>query len=121
LEAVYDDSLSEGYNLVVIEDETASPLWARFYEIDTNKPMFMESDGTVKDTFDELSYPGRIQYRWLVDKPAPLLYEEYPAWKEARQREALNRTLPYIIIAVVACLVGTAVVGFALWRRRQAK
>jgi hypothetical protein len=119
LETVYDDSLSEGYNLITIEDETAPPLWARFYEIDTNKPMFMESDGTVKDTFNELSYPGRIEYKWLVDKPGPMVYEEYPAWKQARQREALNRALPYIVPVVVACI---AVVGIAIGlivRKRQ--
>jgi len=120
LERVYDDSLSEGYNLVVVEDETAPPLWARFYEIGTNKPMFMESDGTVRDTFDELTYPTRVSYNWLVDEPAPLLYEEYPAWKESHQQG--TGVSGYVVPASVACVaLCAAVAGIWWWRRRFAR
>jgi hypothetical protein len=121
VDRIEDDSLPAGYDLVVVEDETAPPLWARFYDIETSKAIYPDRDGSVYESMNDLSYERRTGYRYITDKPTSMLYEEYPAWKEARQREAQNRTLPYIILAVVACIVGTAVVGFVLWRRRQAK
>jgi PelA/Pel-15E family pectate lyase len=122
LDRIEDDSLEDGFDLVVVEDETAPPLWARFYEIDTNKPMFMESDGTVKDAFNDLSYPGRIKYKWLVDAPAPMLYEEYPAWRQAHQPEGSDNVLLYVAVVVAVCVVvGAVVVGGKLWKRRREK
>jgi hypothetical protein len=63
----------------------------------------------------------RTGYRWLTDRPALLLNEEYPAWKQARQREALNRALPYIIVIAVCAIAGAALVDLMLRRRRQAR
>jgi PelA/Pel-15E family pectate lyase len=121
VDEIADDSLSEGYDLVVVEDETAPPLWARFYEIGTNKPIYADADGAIKESLADLSYERRVGYRWLTDRPASMLYEEYPAWKQARQPKAGN-TLLYVILAVAVCVVaGAALVGFTLWNRRQAK
>ncbi len=104
----------------MVEDETAPPLWARFYEIGTNEPIYADADGAIKESLADLSYERRVGYRWLTNRPTSLLYEEYPAWKQARQREATNRTLLYVIPATVACI---AVIGFAaglmICKRRQ--
>ena len=73
-------------------------------------------------TFDELSYPSRVKYRWLVDKPAPMLYEEYPAWKQANRLEKPDNTLLYVAAVVAACVVvGAVIVGVKLWKRRLKK
>jgi PelA/Pel-15E family pectate lyase len=120
VDRIEDDSFRYGFDLVAVEDETAPPLWARFYEIDTGKAIFPDRDGTVYESLNDLSYERRTGYNYITDRPATMLYKDYPAWKEARQREALNSMLPYIILAVVACVVvGVALVGFALRRRRR--
>lgn len=119
VDEIADDSLSEGYDLVVVEDETAPPLWARFYEIGTNKPIYADADGAVKESLADLSYERRVGYRWLTDKPTSLLYEEYPAWTQARQREALNHALPYIVLMVAACIAVVGVTIGLIVRKRQ--
>jgi PelA/Pel-15E family pectate lyase len=121
VERITDESLSEGYDLVVVEDETAPPLWARFYEIGTNEPIFADADGAIKGSLADLSYERRVGYRWLTDRPASLVYEEYPAWKQARQQEATARTLRYIVPAVLVCiLIGIIALGSKRRKQRQA-
>ena len=71
----------KGYDQVVVEDRAAPSLWARFYDVSTNKPMFCGRDGVVKNTIAEIEYERRNGYRWYVDRPARLLEREYPAWR----------------------------------------
>jgi hypothetical protein len=120
VDRIEDDSFRYGFDLVAVEDETAPPLWARFYEIETGKAIFPDRDGSVYESLNDLSYERRTGYKYTTDRPATMLYKDYPAWKEARRREALNRVLPYIILAVVLCVVVVAaLVFFALRKRRR--
>ncbi|MBN2394615.1 MAG: pectate lyase [Anaerolineae bacterium] len=117
VDRIEDASLEKGFDLVVVEDATAPPLWARFYDIDTNQAIFPDRDGSVYDSLNDLSYERRTGYNYLTDKPASLLYEEYPTWKQAQQPQA-NSTALYIVFA--GCVViGTVFVGFILWRRHR--
>ncbi len=75
----------KGYDQVVVEDAGAPPLWARFYDLQTNKPMFCGRDGVVKDTIAGIEYERRNGYRWYVDRPAKLLNREYPEWRKQQQ------------------------------------
>ena len=73
--------LSEGYDQVIGFDPTGeSLLWARFYEIGTNYPMFVDREGTVHAAFSELPYERRINYLWLGDWAQNLLEKDYPNW-----------------------------------------
>lgn len=72
----------KGYDKVVVEDPAAPPIWARFYDLETNKPMFCGRDGVVKNTIAEIEYERRNGYNWYVDRPARLLDREYPAWRK---------------------------------------
>lgn len=65
---------------VVITDPNAPPLWARFYEIGTNQPIFSGRDGVIKYNVTEIESKRRNGYRWYTDAPAKLLNKEYPAW-----------------------------------------
>jgi PelA/Pel-15E family pectate lyase len=56
----------------VVPDATAPPLWARFYEIGTNRPIFSGRDSVVKYQLSEIEYERRTGYRWYVDRPAQL-------------------------------------------------
>ncbi len=71
----------KGTDMTVVSDPSAPPLWARFYDLSTNRPIFCGRDGIVKQTLAEIEYERRNGYRWYVDRPARLLETEYPEWK----------------------------------------
>lgn len=78
-----DPSLPRGYDLVVGFDPVgSSPLWARFYEIGTNYPMFVDRDGTVHYALSEIKHERRVGYRWLGAWARELLEKDYPVWRE---------------------------------------
>ncbi len=76
-----DANAPRGKNKVVVHDANAPPLWARFYEIETNRPIFVDRDGVAKFQLSEISYERRNGYGWLGDWPKDLLDRDYPAWK----------------------------------------
>ncbi len=45
-------------------DVYARPLWARFYELDTNRPFFCDRDGIVKYDVEQLDPERRGGYTW---------------------------------------------------------
>jgi len=77
-----DKSTPRGYDKVIIEDPTAPPLWARFYEIGTNRPIFGDRDGKVYYAMSEISPERRTGYTWYGNWPAELLSRDYPAWQK---------------------------------------
>ena len=87
LERRPDASLPKGYDLVVTESRGAPPLWARFYEIGTGRPMFCGRDGVVKYRLSEIDAERRTGYAWYTDAPAALLARDYPAWRAKTRRE----------------------------------
>jgi PelA/Pel-15E family pectate lyase len=48
----------------VVEDPSAPPLWARFYEIETNRPFFCGRDGVKKQQLSEIEAERRNGYAW---------------------------------------------------------
>ncbi|TWT83451.1 Pectic acid lyase [Planctomycetes bacterium CA13] len=46
------------------EDASARPLWARFYEIQSNRPFFCGRDGIVKYDIEEIESERRSGYSW---------------------------------------------------------
>lgn len=66
---------------VVVADPAAKPLWARFYSIDGNQPMFVGRDGVVHDELADIERERRLGYAWLGDWAAKLLDKEYPKWQ----------------------------------------
>jgi len=82
VERVHDPSAPGGRDKIVVKDPTAPPLWARFNEIGTNKPIFCSRDGIPRETLAEISHERRNGYSWLTGRPAKLLAEDYPAWQK---------------------------------------
>lgn len=66
----------------VVEDPTAGPLWARFYEIGSNRPIFLGRDSVVRYSLAEIETERRGGYRYYGTWPASLLDEDYPRWRE---------------------------------------
>jgi pectate lyase len=71
-----------GRDRVVVKDPAAPPLWARFYEIGTNRPIFADRDGVKKYSLAEIGHERRNGYAWLGAWPGRLLEREFPAWKQ---------------------------------------
>jgi PelA/Pel-15E family pectate lyase len=82
-----DTSLPKGFDRVVVADEKAAPLWARFYDITTNRPMFCGRDGIIKFMLAEIEHERRVGYSWYTNAPAELLSKEYPAWQAKQTRK----------------------------------
>jgi PelA/Pel-15E family pectate lyase len=81
-------------DVVVVADPDASPIWARFYEIGTNRPIFSGRDGVIKYSLAEIERERRSNYSWLGDYATSLLVEDYPQWmgRWAPQRDLLAGT-----------------------------
>lgn len=67
---------------VVVKDPEGGSIWARFYEIGSNRPIFVGRDGVVKYSVAEIEHERRTGYNWYVEEPATLLGKDYPAWKK---------------------------------------
>jgi PelA/Pel-15E family pectate lyase len=59
----------------------ANPLWARFYSIATNKPVFGDRDKTIHDNVADLSLERRNGYAWFGSAPQQAL-DAYSAWRK---------------------------------------
>lgn len=66
--------------------EGAGPIWARFYEIGTNRPIFSNRDGTILYDWRELEDERRRGYAWYRTGAADVL-RRYEAW--ARRHPAV--------------------------------
>lgn len=66
----------------IVADPDAGPLWARFYELETNRPIFLDRDSVVRYSFSELGHERRNGYAYYGGWAANLLKKEYPRWKE---------------------------------------
>jgi PelA/Pel-15E family pectate lyase len=79
-----DSSGPTGYDVVVVQDPAAPPIWARFYEIGTNRPIYSGRDSVIKYSLAEIEIERRAGYSWLGDYASKLLKDEYPRWKALR-------------------------------------
>jgi PelA/Pel-15E family pectate lyase len=67
---------------IVVPDASAPPMWARFYDIATNRPIFCGRDGIIKYSLAEIEHERRNNYRWYVEEPLTLLEKDFPEWKK---------------------------------------
>lgn len=68
-------------DMIVVEDSKAKPIWTRFYELGTRKPMFCNRDGKVVYALSEVERERRTGYAWYVYDPQEVL-DLYPEWLE---------------------------------------
>jgi PelA/Pel-15E family pectate lyase len=80
IESVPAPGTPKGTDRQFIADAGAKPMWARYYEIGTNKPFFSDRDGIKKYTLAEIGYERRNGYAWYGNWPQQLLDTDYPAW-----------------------------------------
>ncbi len=90
IDATVDANQPTGEDRVVVDDPSAPPIWARFYEIGTNKPIFSsrcevpECDADpyymMRYSLAEIDNERRVGYAWYGDWPADVIGAEYSAW-----------------------------------------
>ncbi len=83
---IKDKDKPKGYDKVVVKDPDAAPLWARFYDIKTNRPIFCSRDGIPRRTLAEISYERRTGYSWLGRYARDLLAKDLPRWRKKLKR-----------------------------------
>jgi PelA/Pel-15E family pectate lyase len=64
----------------------AGPIWARFCEISSNKPVFGDRDGSVHYDVTKISRERQIKYNWYNEFPAKTLVR-YEEWKRQTSKQ----------------------------------
>jgi PelA/Pel-15E family pectate lyase len=71
--------LPKGRDQVLVDDPSGEVLWARFYDIETNRPFFCGRDGVKKWSLSEIEAERRAGYAWLRPFGATAM-KQYPKW-----------------------------------------
>ncbi|MDB5111299.1 MAG: pelA [Mucilaginibacter sp.] len=66
---------------VVVTDPTAPPIWTRYYELKTHRPLFCNRDSKVVYTLAEVDRERRDGYGWYIYSPQQVL-NKYPEWQK---------------------------------------
>ena len=64
----------------IVADKNAPPLWARFYQLEDNRPFFCDRDGIKKYTLAEIGPERRNGYSWYTTGPQKVL-DGYKKWQ----------------------------------------
>ena len=70
-----------GMDTVVVRDPRAPSIWARFYDLHSNQPIFSSRDGVPRANLAEISDERRNGYSWLGPYARVLLDEDLPRWR----------------------------------------
>jgi PelA/Pel-15E family pectate lyase len=57
------------------------PIWARYYDIASHRPIFGDRDKTIHDNVNEISKERRNGYAWYRDTPSKAL-QRYSEWRK---------------------------------------
>ena len=68
---------ADGRKLVPAPD--SGPIWSRYYEIGTDRPIFGDRDKSIHDNVNEISRERRQGYSWFNDNPKRVL-EHFRRW-----------------------------------------
>ncbi len=65
----------------IVRDKDAKPLWSRFAEIGTNRPLFGDRDHSIHYDIEDISMERREGYGWYTTAPNKVL-KKYKDWKQ---------------------------------------
>jgi len=72
------------FDVVVVPDSNAPPIWARHYEIGTDRPIFAGRDAVKRYALGEIERERRTGTPWYGRWPQQLVDREYPKWRRER-------------------------------------
>ncbi|MFZ6034167.1 MAG: pectate lyase [Melioribacter sp.] len=70
----------------VVEDPAAPPIWPRYSELITHKPLFCNRDGKKVYSLAEVAHERRVGYTWYTYLPQRAI-DKYPEWKKKWVKE----------------------------------
>tara|TARA_R110001592_G_C13190615_1_gene752591 strand:+ start:11073 stop:12296 length:1224 start_codon:yes stop_codon:yes gene_type:complete len=70
------------YDKQIIHTESDLRLWARFYDLDTLNPIYVDWGGKIMHQYDALPISMRLSYQWVGLWPEYTLVKAYPVWRE---------------------------------------
>jgi PelA/Pel-15E family pectate lyase len=76
---------TEDFDTVVVADESAPPIWARHYEIGTDRPIFAGRDAVKRFRLAEIERERRTGTPWYGTWPQRLLETDYANWRRKRE------------------------------------
>ena len=65
--------------------EDCPTLWARFYDLETNRPFFCDRDGIKKYDISEIGHERRNGYSWY-NKDGSKVLKRYEKWKKEQNK-----------------------------------
>ncbi|MFL2484136.1 MAG: pectate lyase [Verrucomicrobiales bacterium] len=74
---------------LLIESDSAETMWARFYEIGSNRPIFSGRDGKIKYDVSEIEFERRNGYAWYV-KTGEKVLSLWDKWKLKHEAKIKN-------------------------------
>jgi PelA/Pel-15E family pectate lyase len=83
-EDIPDSTLPRGKDRVLVPDP-ASTVWARFYEIGTNRPFFSGRNSIKVYDVKDVEPERRTGYGWYGTWPEKLIHKDFPAWEKRMQ------------------------------------
>lgn len=83
-EDIPDSTLPRGKDRVLVPDPNSN-VWARFYEIGTNRPFFSGRNSIKLYDVKEVEPERRTGYGWYGTWPEKLIHKEFPAWEKRMQ------------------------------------
>jgi PelA/Pel-15E family pectate lyase len=78
----YRRSGDDGRHLIAAPG--SGPLWSRYYELGSNRPIFGDRDKSIHDTVEEISRERRDGYAWFTDAPQAAL-KRFERWNGANR------------------------------------
>jgi PelA/Pel-15E family pectate lyase len=83
--AVYGKAFGRGPNgRMLTSAEGAGPIWSRFYEIGSDRPIFGDRDKSIHDDVNEISLERRNGYSWYSAGPKAAL-DEFAKWNSSQR------------------------------------
>ena len=99
----FDSVKIEGYRYkksqteqALTKDPQAAPLWSRFYEIQSNRPIFSDRDGVIKYDIQEIGGERRSGYTWYGNwgEKVAKEYAQWPHRETAGKRTQTRSSSP---------------------------
>lgn len=66
---------------ITVEDTTAPPIWTRYYELKTHRPLFCDRESRMLYSLADVPRERRDGYGWYTYNPQKVL-DKYPEWQQ---------------------------------------